>query len=176
MKPAKSSKTAKILIALVAVGLAVALGWLIYSLSNESPAVENNSGVNEVEPAPPELSDNEAAQKQKFIESQSDDSSADKDASQKPASLVIDASQTGSTITVTTEISSIGDGTCSLIITNGSKEYSDSASVIYQRSYSTCAGFSVPKDELGSGEWSVSIEVGGRDGRKISGSTTVEVR
>lgn len=89
--------------------------------------------------------------------------------------ITLTATQSSSDkITVLTKLKGYSDGTCSLSIVNGSKTYTQSASVIYQPEFSTCAGFSVPTASLGSGTWNLTLNVvsGGVTTQK---STTLEV-
>jgi hypothetical protein len=48
-------------------------------------------------------------------------------------------------------------GSCQLQVTNGDQTESQSAEVIYQSQYSTCAGFSVPTGKLGAGTWNIKL-------------------
>lgn len=65
----------------------------------------------------------------------------------------------GSEVTVFTELRGYSDGTCSLAITNGTDSYKSNAPVMFQREYSTCAGFTVPISELGTGAWKIALTV-----------------
>lgn len=51
------------------------------------------------------------------------------------------------------------NGTCSLKMTNGSKQYSASASTFAMTSYSTCQGFNINQSDLASGDWQITLEV-----------------
>lgn len=64
-------------------------------------------------------------------------------------------------VTVLSKLFGVSDGTCTLFISNGSTSYTDSAELIYQPDFSSCAGFSVPKDKLGAGQWSIKLTVTG---------------
>jgi len=69
------------------------------------------------------------------------------------------------TVTVFTTLLGYSDGSCLLTVTNDDKTTTLSASVIYQREASSCAGFSVPSDPLGKGIWTLNLAV-------TSGGTT----
>jgi len=63
------------------------------------------------------------------------------------------------TVTVFTKLSGYSDGSCELTSSNGSKTNTQSAKVIYQAEFSSCAGFSVPIDTIGKGTWSLKLAV-----------------
>lgn len=66
-------------------------------------------------------------------------------------------------------------GTCKLTLTNGDgKTYSASADVASNPSSATCQGFNVPLNQLGSGNWNISISVtsGSKQGI-ITGQTKI---
>jgi len=62
-------------------------------------------------------------------------------------------------VTVFTKLSGYSDGSCELTSSNGSKTNNQSAKVIYQAEFSSCAGFSVPIDTIGKGIWSLKLAV-----------------
>lgn len=63
------------------------------------------------------------------------------------------------TVTVFTNLGSITDGSCTLTVTNGSATTSQTATVIYQPEYSICAGFSIPVSSVGTGNWTLKLDV-----------------
>ena len=67
--------------------------------------------------------------------------------------------ESDNSVTVLTKLSNVASGTCTLTITNGSADYTDTAQVIYQPSFSSCAGFTVERNGLGPGEWSIKLSV-----------------
>lgn len=89
--------------------------------------------------------------------------------------ITLEAQQNGTEVIVTTKLRGYSDGTCNMSITNGSRSFSASAEVIFQREFASCAGFSVPVSELGAGSWAVSLQVtaGGATQNKTA---TVEVQ
>lgn len=178
MRLDKKQNTTKTIVTVLALLSSVAvLAWLLVSQMNDS-SVENSSDENSasVEPAPSTLDDDTVASKQSFIEQQTKQA-ADEDSEPDNSSSGLEMStvQSGSSVTVSTKISSMGDGVCSLSISNGSKSYTREVEVIYQPSYSTCAGFTVPISELGSGEWDISITATSLSGTKVNSSKTLEV-
>lgn len=86
---------------------------------------------------------------------------------QDPENIQIDAKQEGSSVTISTRLTGYSDGTCTLLITNGSRTSTKTAQVVYASRFSTCAGYSVPVSEFGTGTWSLKLSV-------TSGGTTTE--
>lgn len=72
-----------------------------------------------------------------------------------------------SSVTIYTQLKDYSDGTCTLTVTNGSQTNTQTAPVMYQPQYATCAGFSVPVGNLGTGTWTITLSV-------ISGGTTID--
>lgn len=158
-----------------------ASAWWYFSKADE-PSTTNTTGTsNSVEPAPSELSDENVSSKQDFVEQQQEQSDSNTDTSSPStgtdSSDKIDlvTKQAGSSVTVITKISGIGDGSCRLAVTNGDKSFSQTAEVIYQPSYSTCAGFSIPVAELGKGTWSITVSVTSADGTKTAATSSLGV-
>lgn len=73
--------------------------------------------------------------------------------------ITITPSTSGDTVVITTKLVGYSDGTCTLDVTNGAKTNTQTANVIYAPNYSTCAGFTVPKSSLGSGNWNIALSV-----------------
>lgn len=97
----------------------------------------------------------EQKQKKSFIEA---DNSVAPSTSDTKSSVELTARQElNGNITVLAKLYGISEGDCSLTITNGSKTYSKVVPIIYQPDFSSCAGYSVQKDELGAGEWSIKL-------------------
>ena len=67
--------------------------------------------------------------------------------------------ESNNTVTVFTKLYNYSSGTCNLTVTNGSKSNSQTATVVYQPEYATCAGFSVPTSQLGTGTWNINLKV-----------------
>ena len=118
-----------------------------------------------------------AAKKQLIEESQKDGSNtppSDYTPPSDPSNIKLSATESGGTVTVTSQLYHYSDGTCSLTLTNGSRTANRTADVIYQPEFSTCAGFSVPTSTLGSGSWNVRLTVTSGSISK-SQNTTVDV-
>lgn len=141
----------------------------------------------EVEEASQSLSKEDAQNKKDFIENDLETDnpnnlpSKDNNDDDKPSSptsdpnVNISASYKGTSVIVTTEISQITDGTCKLDIRNGSKSFNESAPIMYQTAYSTCAGFSVPISSLGRGNWNITIAAKSFSGQTASNEITLKV-
>ena len=68
-------------------------------------------------------------------------------------------------VVVSTKLNGYSDGTCKLTASNAGKTTTQSAPVYYERAFSTCAGFTIPVSSIGTGTWSISLDV-------ISGGVT----
>ncbi len=79
------------------------------------------------------------------------------------------------TVTIVAKLYGASDGTCDVAVSNGAKKVSKTAEVIYQPAYSTCAGFSVEKDELGPGTWNIKLVVSSGS-NTYSETASVEVK
>lgn len=93
--------------------------------------------------------------KQKFIESPDPTPT-------QPSAVTLELSakqEPNGSVTVLSKIHNAANGTCTLTITNGAASYTQTADIIYQPDFSSCAGFSVPKEKLGSGEWTIKLSV-----------------
>lgn len=64
-----------------------------------------------------------------------------------------------SSVTVLSKLEGYSDGVCNLKVSNSGKSYEQEAAVLYQRDYSTCAGFTVPVSKLGTGTWTIALTV-----------------
>lgn len=67
--------------------------------------------------------------------------------------------ETDGSVTIFTELKNYSDGTCDLTIKNGAETYTKTVPVLYQASFSTCKGFSIPADTLSNGTWQISLTV-----------------
>lgn len=91
-------------------------------------------------------------------------------------SLNLTPSQSGTTVTILTKIQGVSSGSCTLTITNDSKSTEQTAQIIYQPEFSSCAGFSVPVGSLGAGTWNIAVKVTPGTGEVVEQSTSLEVR
>ena len=102
-----------------------------------------------------------ADQKQKFNDTETTNEKDSPLPKQVPTAdnISLSAQSDGPIVTIVAKLTSVSSGTCSLIITNRDKTHTDTATVIYQPEYSSCAGFTVKKELLGSGTWLVKLSV-----------------
>lgn len=103
-----------------------------------------------------------AANKQQFIEGQAQKPNSsnqiDTNAPTPGKTIELSAKQEANdTVTVFTKLPGYSSGTCNLKVTNGGNTVNQTAPLMYQAEYSTCAGFSVPVSDLGSGTWSIRL-------------------
>ncbi len=100
----------------------------------------------------------DSANKKKFIEDNTKNSGIYKGPAASDISLSSTIEADGS-VTILTQLKNSSDGRCDLTITSSDNTYSQSVPVIYQPSFSTCAGFNVPKNTLPVGNWQISLTV-----------------
>lgn len=125
------------------------------------------NSTNDLTPEQKQSSQINADNKKQFIENGSSTSSkqpdADNSTSSTPptnndSSIVLSARQeSNNTVTIFSKLYGYSSGSCQLKIANGAKTYSQTAEIIYQDQFSTCAGFSIPVSKLGKGTWSIKL-------------------
>ena len=84
------------------------------------------------------------------------------------------AETAGQAVTVYTKLAHASSGTCSLRIRNGEREQQQTAAIIYQPEFSSCAGFSIPVAPLGQGQWQIELTVT-TDGTTLTKTITHKV-
>lgn len=84
------------------------------------------------------------------------------------------AETAGQAVTIHTKLAHASSGTCSLRIRNGEREQQQTAAIIYQPEFSSCAGFSVPVSPLGQGQWQIELTVT-TDGATLTKTITHKV-
>lgn len=89
-------------------------------------------------------------------------------------SISLIANQEGSSVVILTRIQGVSSGNCKLVIANGSAHTSQSAKVIYQPEFSSCAGFSLPVSSVGVGSWDITLSV--NDSPSLIKQMSLEVR
>lgn len=180
----KNKSTIFTILAAAGICLALAATVLWYlSIPSGPQAIDTTDTPIDVEPAPSKLSDEDATSKQHFIEQQQDtkdtpdsnpDASSQTTETDTPNKIELITKQDGSSVTVITKISGIGEGVCSLSATNGGKSYDMEVDIIYQPNYSTCAGFSIPVSTLGKGTWEISVVATSSNGSKSVATSSLE--
>ena len=125
----------------------------------------------------------DAESKQAYLDSTKDSTTTDSDSSvgsstqsAASASMTVSASQSGSSVTVLTQIQGVSGGSCKLTVTNGTAATSQTAQIMYQDQFSSCAGFSVPTSSVGSGSWNIAVTITPTSGSSMTKSTTLEVK
>ena len=81
--------------------------------------------------------------------------------------------ESNDTVTITSKLAGVSSGTCNIEISNGATKISRQVAVIYQPEFSTCAGFSIPISELGTGLWNILLTVNSPTG---SSSKTINLK
>lgn len=84
------------------------------------------------------------------------------------------AETAGQAVTIYTKLAHASSGTCSLRIRNGEREQQQTAAIIYQPEFSSCAGFSIPVVPLGQGQWQIELTVT-TDGATLTKTITHKV-
>jgi hypothetical protein len=149
---------------------ALIAGWYFFYYTPTESSFRDGNIVNQATPAPNKLSDKDAQAKKEFIE-------GDNETRAEPSESKVDifAVNDSDNVIVSSKLYGFSDGECSMSVTNGSKSFNESAQIIYQPEYSTCAGFSIPKSELGSGTWTI-IVVAKHSNLTKEGATTIAVQ
>ena len=83
--------------------------------------------------------------------------------------------ETDGSVTILTELRNYSDGTCDLTIQSGADTYTQAAAIIYQPTFSTCAGFSVPNNTVSHGTWQITLTVTSK-GNVNTATTSMEVQ
>lgn len=145
----------KVLIPIIAVVLAGVLVTLELTHITDFAKRPGNNNIS-LGPTPEERqreADFNATTKKEFIESRDKTGPAP-----EPKAIDLSAKQeSNNNVTVFTKLTSYSNGSCQLTVTNGSKSHSQTAAVIYQPEFSSCAGFSVPIDAVGKGTWTIQL-------------------
>ena len=175
IKTKKANKSNKIIIKKIIISLSILiililsfaiLEWTGMTNFTNNPKIQN----------PEQIQQNEDNTKLKEDLIKKQPNTSDSPTVIKPTSedITISSTESGDNVIISIQLKNYSDGECNLLITNGSSNYSRSVPVIYQPSFSTCAGFSVAKSELGTGTWSISLSVVSNSQTNNS-SSTIEV-
>lgn len=163
---------AALAVAIILIG--VGLVWLNRS-HDMTPTTSTNNPTSEQKQS--EATTN-AAGKQSLINGTSPAGDPNNNPTPPPqaASVELSAKQeSNGSITVFAKLYNVSNGTCNLTVKNGAKQNSQSASVIYQAEYSSCAGFSIPTSALGSGNWDINLSVIS-NGQNFSNNISYQVK
>lgn len=135
--------------------------WALYLKSTPSDSASLKGNTNTIQS--PDEAKQAADAKKKLAESQSTTKQADTSQIQttdNSKSIEMSArTETNNSVTIFTKLYGYSDGECQLSVSANGNNTSQTANVIYQSDFSSCAGFSVPKSDLGSGTWKISLTV-----------------
>lgn len=161
--------------------LLVVAGGLISELSG----ITNFFSINQKAADQRQEAQTNADAKRDFIENgpgsptsskESTSSTESTDDNQRKIDLSTRQEEINNSVTVFTELHNFDSGTCNLTVTNADKTVTQSAGVIYQPEFSSCAGFSIPISQLGKGIWSINLTVSTPNSASVSKTITAEVR
>ena len=160
MKNKKNTKKTLVISFLTFVFIAALFGILIktgviFKTSKKTPVASGPTAEQQKE-------SNQAAadEKKQLIEDQKPGTDTAQGSTDQVKTVDLSAKQeTNGNVTVFTTLHGYSSGTCSLKVTNGSKTVNQTASVIYQPEFSSCAGFSVPISSLDKGTWAITLTV-----------------
>lgn len=86
--------------------------------------------------------------------------------SEKTVTISSAAQTADKDVVVQTQLKGIGWQSCTLTLTQGARKVTKTAETLYQQSFSTCLGFSVPYSELNqAGTWQADLSVTNSDGQ-----------
>jgi len=176
-------KLYKILIAVLVLLAVAGLALFVLEKTHTTDFIKQSGSQspNPVKPTAAQQAEADAQSKQQLIDSATkSDQSSTPDTTTAPApsagSLTISASQSDTmSVVVFTKMQDVPAGTCKLIITNGAATSSQTAGVIYQPQFSSCAGFTVPVSSVGAGNWNISVTVSVDGGKSLTQKTELVV-
>jgi hypothetical protein len=159
-------KNKKILFPLLALAV-LALGLVVLEKTRVTNFIKlHPTPASTTEGPTPEQKQQEAAvnadKKQKLIDNENSQTSTSTDNGSTSTNQTIDLSakqESNNTVTVFTKLYNYSSGSCNLTVTNGGASNNQTAVVMYQPEYATCAGFSVPIGALGPGTWNINLKV-----------------
>ena len=114
--------------------------------------------------------------KENFLDNAYKEGPTDSTPDPNQATIELSAEQQGSNVVVLARMHEVANGTCTLTATIGTKSTRQTAVVIYQPEFSSCAGFSIPVSTLGSGKWVIELSVTNDSGVSISKTIQQEVK
>lgn len=164
-KTTKKSKNKFVLIATVSIIIVAAIyggiayGYSYWPFSSSAPSSSDNT----LQPTNSDQttqdtgnSSEDAGNKQTF-----NDNQVNSNPDNNPVTVNFDAtlSQQEANVIISTRIMSAPSGQCTAVIQNGSNSVTKKAEIMYAPEYSTCAGFTVPVTDLGSGAWKITLSI-----------------
>lgn len=149
----------------VVIPLITAAAYFMLANPSDTPLLQEDGGT------PDTLTESQAEAKknlQETLPTKTGESSSSTENTNSDSTVSLALKQQNENVIITTSLLRIGDGSCELTVTNGNTSKSYTAAVIYQRTESTCAGFSIPKSDFGAGGWTVNLAVADLAGNKYS--------
>ena len=166
------------LIALLIAGSGVVAAYYVYnsnSNSDKPSANQENSGNDSPEPNKNE-SNSDSTDKEEFLDNESNPSNPNTTPSFNSDKVALEIAQTTTAVNISTKLTNFsGAGTCELKLIKSSSSIVESAEIIYQPEYSTCAGFSINKSRLSAGTWTVNLTVSS-EGKSYSQSSEFTIK
>lgn len=166
-KRPKNRSGKKILLVVIIALLVIGGGFAAYALfiKGDEPKKDSSSLGGDTRSA--KEAEQDATNKQEFLDNQKGQTQTDGQETPSdtpppkptPSSLSLEARNDDSSVVVVTKLQNITSGECSLTATNGSRKTTKTAEIIYAPEHSTCAGFSIPKSEIGTGTWTLTLSV-----------------
>ena len=183
MKKINRAHTSRNLLLVIVAILLIAIGYLVWAkLGNRWPFVTNDSASNTSNTLSAEdkkKSDQaDLDKKQEYLNNAQENGTPGVVVLPPSSNYTIEmsAEKKDDTVVITTSLKGYEAGTCKLHITNGARTYDNTADIIYQPEFSTCAGFSVPLSALGRGSWSMDLVVTPYNGSSVTKTLTYEVQ
>lgn len=152
----------------------LAFSWLRNERSNNSnPKTETQVPSNEQKQS--QIKD-ETTRKQHFIENTVDEAPDNPVQPSTNTDIYLEARQDNEHITVTTKLNNFPNGACTLSVRNGSVVRNYTAQILYQPEFSICTGFSIQKDDLGVGNWSLKLNATTDSGASFDKTISLKVQ
>lgn len=158
---------------IILVGLGSLLAYSLTKNPKETTAKDASSQGATSTPSDDEIKAIDATKKADYIDNQNN--TPETPLEDNESKVVISSQQeSGGSVTIFSRLYGIQSGNCTVRITNGGNQTSQSAEVMYQPEYSTCSGFSIEKGSLGAGKWTIYLEVTSQNST-YSAETTLDV-
>lgn len=179
-KKNSSRKTTFIVLACLILGVIIAALLYVFRPDNsyqpsDAPGQQGTT-QNKIESSPEYHPKSDSQTKQDFLDSEKDTSS---NPPKNPSSGISEGDISFTTnissdsVVILTNLSSTPSGTCKLVAKNSAKSVTQTANVMYAHPYSSCEGFTIQKNSLGDGQWSISLSV---TSNGSTATTTKEVK
>lgn len=147
-----------------------------YYLFLYNKPASNNASTDISSQEQQQATDTDLEQKKQAIEDETNPTSTPPNPTVSSENITLTAKQeSNDTVTIFTRLANVANGVCTLEITNTGRQTSQTAEVIYQPEYSTCAGFSVPISSIGKGLWTIKLTLS-INGTTVSNNITYEVK